>query len=105
MTKTYGQHLNAVARAQTAFDAVYDRMTSYAIAGGDGMVRPSELRKRLEYRIYFADIDAAELVLMVAKDAAVDDYCAHRQGSYGDRFEWYAEKDARKFRRDAKKRT
>jgi N-acetylglutamate synthase/N-acetylornithine aminotransferase len=96
---TYKQHQVSVAKAQASADFAYRVMTDYAIANGSGMVTPRELRKLPDYAAMFADIDATEAALQAAKNRAVEDLCAHRCGNWGDRFEWYSEKDARKWRR------
>jgi hypothetical protein len=101
---TYSQHQLAVANASTACER-HDRiLTDSAIAAGHGNVRLSDLRAMPEYADLFATIDAMRAILTEAQDAAIADHCAHRQGRYGDRFEWYSTKDARKFRADAKRR-
>ena len=101
---TYSQHQKIVAKRYAAYNDAYRAMGESAIRHGHGMVKTNELRTMPEYEPFFRVIDILRDIWEAAQRAAIADHCAYCDQTSGYRFEWYSERDARRWRMQAKRR-
>ena len=99
--RPYGWHTKRLKSAESLKEGFEAEMTRVVITAGHGHIAMDMLRKNPDYASLFRTIDSMENVIQVIKEDAIAAKCAHRHGSYGDKFEWYPQRDAIRWRRDA----
>jgi hypothetical protein len=98
--RPYGWHTKRLKNAQSLKETFEAELIRRAMEAGHGHVEYASLRKYPEYETDFRSIDSLENVIQIIKDDAVDAMCAHRQGVYDDKFAWYSQRDAIRWRRE-----